>query len=517
MMSDDMSTRHTQTETDQMSQQIFSPVDLQGLILKNRVVMAPLTRGRAGRDRVPGDLIVEHYRQRAGAGLIITEGTTISSAANGWVDSPGIYTDAQEEGWKRVVSAVHEEGGRIFLQLWHTGRASHSSFRDGETPVAPSAIKIDGDGLSTAEGTQPHETPRALKRSEIDGIIAHYVQAAERAKRAGFDGVEVQSANGYLLDGFLQSKTNQRTDEYGGSVENRFRLLREVLNAITQVFPSERVAVRLSPNGVFNDMGSPDNRATFLYAARELGTFGLAYLHIVDGLAFGFHGLGEPITLSDVREVYGGTLMGNSGYDLELANKTLENGRAELVAFGRAFIANPDLVERLRNGWPLAESDMDFWYAGGAKGYTDYPSYADTEAPAAEEIEHVRKNLETWLAAFNARDIDTLFSLYDPESVYANAGAPMMRGVEAIKPWYEEAFKNIEGTLLHKEEVAFIEGSMALLVGAYYFAPPDGVTPPSDALLTGRVALVYRRNDAGEWKLLFDMDNTPPDITPESF
>ncbi|MEL6716505.1 MAG: alkene reductase, partial [Planctomycetota bacterium] len=210
---------------------------------------------------------------------------------------------------------------------------------------------------------------------ELPGIVQDYVQAAERAKRAGFDGVEVHSANGYLLDEFLQSKTNQRTDAYGGSPENRFRLLREILEAVTKVFPANRVGVRLSPNGVFNDMGSPDFRETFLYAAKELDSFGLAYLHVLDGLAFGFHELGEPMALSEIRAVYTGPLMGNCGYGAEDAERALADGHADLIAFGRPFISNPDLVERFRNGWPLAESDPATWYTHGEEGYSDYPAF----------------------------------------------------------------------------------------------------------------------------------------------
>ncbi|MEM8713875.1 MAG: alkene reductase [Planctomycetota bacterium] len=350
---------------------------MRDLALQNRLAMAPMTRARSGADRVPNSLMAEYYRQRSGAGLIVTEATTVSEQGNGWVNSPGIYTDEMEAGWKPVVEAIHGAGSRVFLQLWHCGRAAHSSFLGGELPVAPSAIKIEGEGVHTATGKQPHEVPRALEASELPGIVADYVQAAERAKRAGFDGVEIHSANGYLLDEFLQSKTNQRTDEYGGSPENRFRLLREIVTAVTQVFPADRVAVRLSPNGVFNDMGSPDFRETFSYAAMELSAFGLAYLHVMDGLGFGFHELGEAMTLKEFRAVYDGPLMGNCGYDLDMAKAAVEAGDADMIAFGRPFIANPDLVERFENGWPLAESDPSQWYSGehAEEGYTDFPRH----------------------------------------------------------------------------------------------------------------------------------------------
>lgn len=364
--------------TNPIPKRLLEPLELRDLSLKNRVAMAPMTRARAGEDRVPTGIMVDYYAQRAGAGLIITEATTVSAQGNGWVKSPGIYGDAHEEGWRPVVQAIHGAGSRVFLQLWHCGRAAHSSFLGGDLPVAPSAIPIQGDGVHTADGKKPHETPRALDATEIPGIVQDYAQAAERAKRAGFDGIEVHSANGYLLDEFLQSKTNHRTDSYGGSPENRFRLLREVLEAVTKVFPANRVAVRLSPNGVFNDMGSPDYRETFLYAARELSAFGLAYLHVMDGLGFGFHGLGEPMKLSEFRAVFDGPLMGNCGYDVGAAEAAIESGDADMIAIGRPYIANPDLVERYRNGWPLADSDPSQWYSGehAEEGYTDFPVYS---------------------------------------------------------------------------------------------------------------------------------------------
>jgi 2,4-dienoyl-CoA reductase-like NADH-dependent reductase (Old Yellow Enzyme family) len=358
---------------------LLQPFDLRGLPLANRIALAPMTRARAGSARLANALMAEYYAQRAGAGLVITEATTVSAQGNGWMDSPGIYTDEQGEAWRQVVEAVHARGGRIFLQLWHCGRASHSAFHGGELPVAPSAIRLEGDGVHTPEGKLPHETPRALATEELPGIVADYVAAAERAKAAGFDGVEIHSANGYLLDQFLQSRTNHRDDAYGGSVENRFRLLREVVTGVVGVFGAERVGVRLSPNGVFNDMGSPDFRETFLYATEQLNAFGLAYLHVMDGLGFGFHELGEPLKLEDFRGAFDGPLVGNCGYTLETAEAAVARGAADLIALGRPFIGNPDLVERHRNGWPLApEADVSAWYSGGgAKGYTDFPAYAD--------------------------------------------------------------------------------------------------------------------------------------------
>ena len=357
-----------------MNTHLLSPFDLQGLPLQNRVVMAPLTRGRAGSERIPNDLMREYYMQRASAGLIIAEATTISEQGIGWVDSPGIYNDAQVAGWKKITDALHAKGSSIFLQFWHCGRASHSSFHGGQPAVSASAIKINGDYIHTPAGKQPYETPRALETNEVATVVEDYRRAAERAKAAGFDGIEIHSANGYLLDQFLQSKTNQRTDCYGGSLENRFRLLKEVLEAVCTVWPSNRVGVRLSPNGVFNDMGSPDFRETFLYAASQLNTFSLAYLHVMDGLEFGFHQLGEPMTLADFRTAFHGPIMGNCGYTAESAEAAIANGAADLIAFGRPFLSNPDLVERFANRWELnPPAEMSAWSAPTAEGYTDFP------------------------------------------------------------------------------------------------------------------------------------------------
>ena len=359
------------------SPSLLSPFDLQGLPLKNRVVMAPMTRSRAGKERMPNALMAEYYAQRASAGLIITEATVISKQARGWQQTPGIYSDSQAEGWKQVVDKLHAGGTPMFLQLWHCGRASHSSFQeDGQLPVAPSAIKIDGDYIHTPLGKQPHQTPRALETEEIPGIVEDYRRAAERAKYAGFDGVEVHGANGYLIDEFLESKTNHRSDRYGGNLENRYRFLQEIVEAVLTVFPANRVGVRLSPNGVYNDMGSPDYRETFLYVAKQLNSYGLGYLHVMDGLGFGFHELGEAMTLSEFREVFTSPLMGNCGYTQESAEQAIASGDADLIAFGRPFISNPDLVERFINGWPLSPpADVKVWSSFGAEGYTDFPTH----------------------------------------------------------------------------------------------------------------------------------------------
>ncbi|MEQ8839300.1 MAG: alkene reductase, partial [Lacipirellulaceae bacterium] len=287
------------------------------------------------------------------------------------------YTDEMQAGWKMVVERVHEAGGRIFLQLWHCGRASHSAFHGGQPAVAPSAIAINEEYIHTPEGNKPHETPRALETDEIPGIVDDYATATKRARDAGFDGVEVHSANGYLLDTFLQSKTNHREDQYGGSIENRFLFLREVVEAVSKAWLPSKVGVRLSPNGAYNDMGSQDYREQFTYAAKELDGYGLAYLHIMDGLGFGFHDLGEAMTLGEFRQVFTGPLMGNCGYEKKDAELRIESHEADIISFGRPYISNPDLVERFQNDWPLAPmAEMSDWYSPtGAKGYSDFPTH----------------------------------------------------------------------------------------------------------------------------------------------
>jgi N-ethylmaleimide reductase len=356
---------------------LLNPFQLKDLTLNNRVVMAPLTRGRAGAERIPNALMAEYYSQRANAGLIITEATAISQQGYGWVNAPGIYTEEQTAAWKPIVEAVHAQGSLIFLQLWHTGRASHSSFQvNNQLPVAPSAVKIEGVEAHTPNGKQPYETPRALETEEISQIVSDYRASAANAKQAGFDGVEIHSANGYLIDQFLQSKTNQRSDRYGGSLENRYHFLKEIVESILTVWDASRVGIRLSPNGVFNDMGSPDYRETFTYVVQQLNSYNLAYLHLLDGLAFGFHEQGEAMTLDEFRQVYDGTLMGNCGYDRESAEKAIASGDADLIAFGRSYISNPDLVARFANNWELnPDADMASWYSFGPEGYTDFPTY----------------------------------------------------------------------------------------------------------------------------------------------
>ena len=353
------------------------------LALRNRVAMAPLTRGRAVDGGVANELMATYYSQRASAGLIISEGTFISEAAKGWVGAPGIFTDEMSAGWKTSVDAVHAKGALFFAQLWHCGRASHSTFRkDLSLAVAPSAIAINADYIHSPTGKHAHEVPRAMNADDIKQTLQDYKNAAEKAKAAGFDGVEIHSANGYLLDSFLQTKTNQRTDDYGGSLENRFRLLREVIEVVTQVLPSDRVGVRLSPNGVYNDMGSPDYKEAFTYYLEELNKLSLGYVHVMDGLGFGFHQLGEPFTLEHVRQSYKGTVIANCGHTTEDGERFIDQGLADIVAFGRPFISNPDLVDRIANKWPIDQQGQTptFWYTPGPEGYTDYPTYPESQA-----------------------------------------------------------------------------------------------------------------------------------------
>lgn len=355
---------------------LLSDYSFLGTTLSNRVALAPLTRGRSGANRVPNDLMVEYYTQRESAGVIFAEATVVSEEGIGWVDSPGIYNDAQTQGWKKITSALHEHNTPIILQLWHCGRASHSSFHNGELPVSASAIKIDGDEIHTPDGKQEYETPRPLSLDEIEQTIQDYKQAAINAKEAGFDGIEIHSANGYLLNQFLESKTNHRTDEFGGSLENRLRLLKEVTEAVLEIWPANKVGVRLSPNGVFNDMGSPDYKETYTAAAEMLNDLELGFLHVMDGLAFGFHELGEPMTLADFRGVFKNTIVGNCGYTEETAEQAIEDGNADLIAFGRPFITNPDLPIRFKKDLPLADdADTSVWSAPGTEGYTTFPPH----------------------------------------------------------------------------------------------------------------------------------------------
>ncbi|MFL5540559.1 MAG: alkene reductase [Longimicrobiaceae bacterium] len=357
---------------------LFTPFQLGPYELHNRLVMAPMTRSRAGEGNAVTELTVEYYAQRASAGLIVTEGTQVSPQGVGYTHTPGIHTDAQAEAWRRVTDAVHGLGGRIFAQLWHVGRVSHPSFHGGERPVAPSALGFEGQVL-TYEGFQPYVTPRALETEEIAGVVAQFAAAAQRAYDAGFDGVELHGANGYLIDQFLRDGSNRRTDRYGGSVENRARFLLEVTAAVVDVWGGDRVGVRVSPRNPNNGMSDTDPEATFTHAARALGGFGLAYLHVLEPVAGPMAQPGPRVTPA-LRRAFDGALIANGGYTAETGNAAIASGEADLVAYGAAFLANPDLPNRFRQGAPLNAPDRATFYGGGAEGYTDYPTLEELAA-----------------------------------------------------------------------------------------------------------------------------------------
>lgn len=355
---------------------LFTPFRAGALSLGHRVVMAPLTRMRSDPGDQPSALMREYYAQRASeGGLIISEATPISRHGYGYAGALGIYDDAQMEGWRAITDAVHAQGGKMVMQLWHVGRQSHPDIQPhSEQPVAPSAIQADGYGYSS-RGEVPFSMPRALDRDEIPGIVAEFGAGAARAKAAGFDGVEIHGANGYLPDQFLQDGTNKRTDEYGGSIRNRSRFLLEATQAAIDVLGADRVGVRLSPSGTYGSMSDSDPQATFGHAAAELDALGIAYLHVVEPRIKGTELIAEaePVAARQLRVVFRGTLIAAGGFDGASAEAILQTGDADAVAFGRAFIANPDLPERLRLGLPPNRYDRATFYGGDAHGYTDYP------------------------------------------------------------------------------------------------------------------------------------------------
>lgn len=356
---------------------LFQPYDLGPITLANHIVMAPLTRNRAGAGLAPNELAATYYAQRATAGLLITEATQISAQAQGYQDTPGIYTQAQIDGWRKVTDAVHAKGGRIFVQLWHVGRISHVDLQPGgAAPVAPSAIRA-GSKTFVNNGFTDVSEPRALELQEIPGIIDDFRKAAANAIAAGFDGVEIHGANGYLLEQFLKDGANQRNDEYGGSVENRARLLLEVTAAVKDEIGAERTGVRISPVSPANAISCSDPQPQYDYLAEQLDALGIVYLHVVEGATGGPRDV-SPFDYDALRRRFKNTWIGNNGYDLALASTQLAQGKADLFAFGRPFISNPDLVERLKTGAPLAPLNPETLYGGGAQGYTDYPSLAET-------------------------------------------------------------------------------------------------------------------------------------------
>ncbi len=344
---------------------LFDPIQVGDLHLPNRIFMAPLTRSRAGAERVPNELMREYYVQRASAGLILSEATSVTPMGVGYADTPGIWSDEQVEGWKKITQAVHAAGGHIFLQLWHVGRVSDPIFLNGALPVAPSAL-APGGHLSIVRPERPFVVPRALETVEIPGIVEAYRRGAENAQAAGFDGVEIHGANGYLLDQFLQDSTNHRTDDYGGPVENRARLMLEVTDAAISVWGAGRVGMHLAPRSDAHSMGDSDPSATFGYAARELGRRGIAFICARESLI-------EPRLGPGIKRAFGGVFVANEKFTRETAQQTIDAGEADAVAFGVPFIANPDLPRRFAQGAELNAADPSTFYVPGAKGYTDYP------------------------------------------------------------------------------------------------------------------------------------------------
>jgi len=348
---------------------LFSPITIGPHTLRNRMVMAPLTRNRAGEGNVPQDMTVEYYRQRASAGLIITEATQVSPQGVGYPATPGIHSPEQIAGWQKVTSAVHDEGGLVFLQLWYCGRISHPDLLpNNQQPVSASAIRAEGEAV-TFEGMKPFVEPRALEIDEIPGIVDQYCKASINAKKAGFDGVEVHSANGYLLDQFLRDGTNKRDDRYGGSIENRARLTLEVVDAVSQIWDPSQVGVRISPDNSFNDIRDSSPQALFNFVAEAMSTKRLGYLHVVEGGFMGEH----EVDYDQIRQRYEGNYMANLGYDKQKAQAAIANGHADLVSFGTLFLANPDLVARFEADAELNAPDQATFYGGDEHGYTDYP------------------------------------------------------------------------------------------------------------------------------------------------
>jgi len=359
-----------------LSPKLFQPVDLGPTRLANRIAMAPLTRSRADENDAPRAMHVEYYRQRASAGLVIAEATQITQQGKGYAWTPGIHSDLQVERWREVTDAVHEAGGKMFLQLWHVGRISHPDLQPGGgLPVAPSAVKPDAKAF-TETGFKDIPEPRALAADELPGIVEDYRVAAANAKRAGFDGVEIHSANGYLLDQFLRDKTNRRHDTFGGSIDNRMRFPLQVVDAVVEVWGAERVGIRISPVSPANDCADSDPEPLFRAYVRELSERGLAYLHVIEGATRGPRHPEGAFDVTTLRRDFAGIYMGNNCYDRDLAISAVEEGKADLVAFGRPFISNPDLVERLKADAPLAEWDETTFYGGDERGYTDYPALA---------------------------------------------------------------------------------------------------------------------------------------------
>jgi N-ethylmaleimide reductase len=365
-------------------QHLFTPLELGPVRLNHRVIMAPLTRSRSVQpDGIPGDLMLEYYTQRASdGGLIISEANQLSIESRGWFGAPGVYLDGQVDGWKKIVDVIHEKGGYIFAQLWHPGRFSHTELTGGKLPVSasvdPSYWQDTSRLISTPHGWLQPSPHRSLDVAEIAGVVGEYARAVERIRAAGFDGVEVHAGNGYLIDQFLQDSSNKRDDEYGGSIENRSRLLFEVIDAVTSAWQGNRVAVRITPGGTFNAMADSNPEKLSAYIAEGLNRFGLAYLHIIEPRVSGYvltHEGQAAIASTRLRQIFQGKIVSNGGFEPDSADEALENGVADAVAFGRYFVSNPDLPRRIQEGFPLAKYDRDTFYTFDARGYTDYLPY----------------------------------------------------------------------------------------------------------------------------------------------
>jgi len=386
------------------SLQLLSKITIGDQELQNRLVLAPMTRARCTptedpfdiKNTLPNELHVEYYSQRANAGLVITEGTAVSEEGSGWMNAPHLTSKEHADAWKPVVEAVHAKDAKIYLQMWHIGRQAHSSFHPSSGKIfGPSPIPAVGATIRTIKGESSEpEIPHALTVEEIKKTIDDFVNCAKLCKEAGFDGVEIHSANGYLFDSFFQSCSNQRDDAYGGSAENRCRLLVELVEAIVEsgAYPANRIGFRLSPNGVYGGMGSEDNYETFIHIAERMSQYGLAYLHVVDGLGFGFHNKCKPITVFDMKKAFKGPVICNVGLTRDIAEGMIRSGAADMAAFGRLYMSNPDLADRFANNWPVEPEAAyeNWWYYTGAKGFTDYPTYT----PKMEELS-VKEDLET--------------------------------------------------------------------------------------------------------------------------
>ena len=358
---------------------LFDPYKLGAVTLTNRAVMAPLTRNRAVAGFVPNPLAIEYYGQRASAGLLITEASQVSQQGQGYQDTPGIYTKEQVAGWRKVTDRVHERGGHIYIQLWHVGRISHTTLQEnGGAPVAPSAIRAKTKTFVGGAFADVSE-PRALELSEIPGIIENFKRAAANALEAGFDGVEIHGANGYLLDQFAKDGSNKRTDAYGGSIENRARLMIEVSKAVASAAGADRTGIRISPVTPANDVSDSNPQPLFDHIVDQLNTLKLIYIHVIEGATGGPRDI-APFDYDSLRKRFSGTYIANNGYDFKLATEVLDRNKADLIAFGKPFISNPDLVERLKLGAPLNDFDKATFYGGGAKGYTDYPALGQQAA-----------------------------------------------------------------------------------------------------------------------------------------